>query len=393
MSGGTRIAHEELAALEAQGLLRSLEPLRTPASVEVELDGPRGAERLVSFSSNDYLGLAAHPEVRAALAEGAQRWGTGAGASRLVSGDYLPHRELESELAVLEGTESCLLFNSGYAANCGIVPALVSAADAVFSDELNHASLVDACRLSRARVHVYPHGEVAALAEALRAARAAGARRLLVATDTVFSMDGDLCPLREIAQLCEEREALLLLDEAHATGVLGPRGAGLAAALGVADKADVRMGTLSKAAGVLGAYAASSAPVRALLLNRARPFIFSTALPPAVACAALAAVRLLAGPEGDRRRARLFRSVARFAAGLRELGLEAEERSPIFPIIFGAPDQALRAASALREKGLLVKAIRPPTVPQGTSRLRFALSADHSDAHLEQALSALRETL
>ena len=382
MAGGDRIAREELAALESRGLLRRLEAIESPAGVEVRIDG----EQLVSFSSNDYLGLAAHPQVRAALAEGAARWGVGAGASRLVTGDFTPHRELEAELADLEGAEAAVLFGSGYAANCGIIPSLVGPGDDVFSDALNHRSLIDGCRLSRARVHVFPHLDLGALAAGLGAA---SGRRKLVVTDAIFSMDGDVADLRAIDALCRRHGAMLLVDEAHATGVVGP--SGLSAALGVDP--DVRMGTLSKAAGAVGAFAAASRALCALFVNRAAPLVFSTALPPALACAALAAVRILRGPEGDERRARLRERCARFAAGLRALGLDARGETPIFPVVLGAPERALAAAAALRAEGLLVKPIRPPTVPAGTSRLRFALSADHSPEHIERALSALRRIL
>jgi 8-amino-7-oxononanoate synthase len=214
------------------------------------------------------------------------------------------------------------------------------------------------------------------------------ARRKVVVTDAVFSMDGDRAPLRGLAALCAASGALLIVDEAHATGVIGPQGAGLAAEQGVSN--DVRMATLSKAFGVAGAYAAASRAVCELLVNRARPLIFSTALPPALACAALASLRILSGPEGDQKRARLWDNIRRFATGLRAAGIEAREDSPIFPVMLGAPERAVAAASRLREQGFLVKAIRPPTVPPGTSRLRFALSAAHTDAHIDSALAALR---
>jgi 8-amino-7-oxononanoate synthase len=388
MAGADALAREELAAIVANGLLRSLEPLRTGAGAEVEL---ASGERLVSFSSNDYLGLASHAAVRQALAEGARQWGMGAGASRLLCGDYLPHHELEQELARFEGTESAVFFNSGYAANCGLVPAFASPEDAVLSDALNHASLVDGCRLSRARTEVYPHSDVAALEAGLRRARQHGARRVLVATDTVFSMDGDIAPLRQIADACERHEALLLVDEAHATGVIGPRGAGLVSQLGLGARIDLRMGTLSKAAGAFGAFVAATRPCCELLVNRARPLVFSTALPPAVPHAALIALRILEGLEGDELRARLRRNVERVAVGLRALGLPAEAATPIFPVVLGAPEAALSAAAQLRKRGLLVKPIRPPTVPAGSSRLRIAVTAAHSDAHLDLLLSALRE--
>ncbi|MGZ6126554.1 MAG: aminotransferase class I/II-fold pyridoxal phosphate-dependent enzyme [Myxococcales bacterium] len=383
-SGADEIARAELEALQARGLLRSLEPLRTPPGAEIEL---RPGERLINFSSNDYLGLAGDARIAEALALGARAWGAGAGASRLVCGDFVPEHELEAELAEFSRSEAALLFPSGYAANCGILPAFAGPEDLVLSDALNHASIIDGCRLSRARVEVYPHADVGAVERGLRAP----ARRKVVVTDAVFSMDGDRAPLREIAGLCSAVGALLIVDEAHATGVIGPRGAGLAAELGVA--ADVRMATLSKAFGVAGAYAAAGRAVRDLLVNRARPLIFSTALPPALACAAQASLRILAGPEGDERRVRLWSNVRRFAVGLRQMGLPARANSAIFPVVLGAPERALSAASRLRELGILAKPIRPPTVPAGTSRIRFALTAAHSAAHVDQALAALRNAL
>jgi len=379
-----RIARAELLTLAERGLLRSLEPLRGAAGVTAEL----GLERLINFSSNDYLGLAGDLRISSALGKGATRWGTGAGASRLVCGDFLPHRALEEELARFEGTEAALLFNSGYAANTGSLPVFAGPEDLILSDELNHASLIDACRLSRAKIQVYRHKDLGALDQALSRAHA---RRVVVVTDSVFSMDGDRAPLSGIALLCERFGALFFVDEAHATGVLGPQGRGLCAEAGVAP--DLRMATLSKAAGVLGAHVAASRAVCDLLLNRARPFVFSTALPPAIAHAALTALHLLAGPEGDQRRARLQRNVQRLAAGLRELGLPAQTGSAILPVLLGLPSRAVAAAAGLRARGLLVKAIRPPTVPDGTSRLRIALSAAHTDGQIDQLLGALREVL
>ena len=381
MPGADDIAEAELASLRARGLLRSLEPLRSPQGVEIEL---RPGERLINFSSNDYLGLARDPRLAQALADGARAWGAGAGASRLVCGDFVPEHQLERELARFEESEAALLFGSGYAANCGILPAFAGPEDLIVSDALNHASIVDGCRLSHARIEVYPHADAGAAARLLRTA----ARRKLVVTDAVFSMDGDRAPLRDLASLCAAAGALFIVDEAHATGLLGPRGAGLSAEQGVAP--DLRMGTLSKAFGVAGAYAAASRPVCELLVNRARPLIFSTALAPALACAALESLRILSGPEGDERRARLWSNVRRFAAGLQAAGISAGEGSPIFPVLLGAPERAIAAAARLREQGVLAKAIRPPTVPPGTSRIRFALSAAHTEAHIDAALAALR---
>ena len=381
MAGADEIARAELDALRTRGLLRSLEPLRSPPGSEIEL---RPGERLINFSSNDYLGLASDARIAEALAVGTRTWGAGAGASRLVCGDFLPQHELEAELARFASSEAALLFGSGYAANCGILPSFAGPEDLILSDALNHASIIDGCRLSRARVEVYPHGDVGAVEKALRAP----ARRKIVVTDAVFSMYGDRAPLRELAALCSAAGALLIVDEAHATGVIGPRGAGLAAELGVA--ADVRMATLSKAFGVAGAYVAASRAVCDLLLNRARPLIFSTALPPALACAARASLEILAGSEGDARRSRLWSNVRRFAAGLREAGLPAREDSAIFPVVTGTPDRALAMAAHLRELGILAKPIRPPTVPQGTSRIRFAVTSAHTVDHIDRAIAALR---
>jgi 8-amino-7-oxononanoate synthase len=388
MAAADALARAELAAIASNGLLRGLEPLRRASGPEVELSSN---ERLINFSSTDYLGLTSHPKIRAALSEGVERWGAGAGASRLVCGDFLAHHALEEELARFEGTEAAVAFNSGYAANCGVLPSFAGPEDVILSDALNHASLVDGCRLSRARTEVYPHGDVAALEAAMRRVRHQGARRVLVTTDTVFSMDGDVAPLAGIAEVCERHEAILVVDEAHATGVIGPRGAGLVADLGIEKRVDLRVGTLSKAAGMFGAYVAASRACCDLLLNRARPLVFSTGLPPAIPHAALTALRILSGSEGDSLRARLRKSVDRFAAGLRALGHPALATTPIFPIVLGAPEAALSAAAQLRKRGLLVRPIRPPTVPAGSSRLRIVITASHTDEHLDQLLAALRE--
>lgn len=373
-------AREELAELGRRGLLRLLEPLGSPQGPVVRI----GGQSLLSFSSNDYLGLAADPRIARAFATGLERWGVGSGASRLVVGDTEAHRRLEARLAAFEGTEAALIFNGGYPANLGLVQALVGRGDLVVSDALNHASLVDGCRLSRAEVAVVPHGDVEAVDRQL--ARP-GFRRRLVVTDAVFSMDGDSAPLEQLADVCARAGAALLVDEAHATGVLGARGSGLCEATGV--RPDVRMGTLGKALGGFGAYAATTRPVADLLVNRARSVVFSTTLPPALCEAMVVAVDLL--EHDPELRPRLWRNIRRFVDGLRALGLAAEARSAIIPVILGTPERALRASAFLRERGLLVKPIRPPTVPQGTSRLRFALSAAHTEAHVDRALQALEE--
>ncbi len=374
-----RWATEELEALSSRGLLRHLEPLTSAQGPTVVLSGN---ETLINFSSNDYLGLANDPALKAAAASALQAFGVGAAASRLITGDSTHHRTLEHAIAQLEGTEAALLFNSGYAANVGLLSTVCGEGDVIFSDALNHASVIDGCRLSRAKTVVFPHRDVAALARLI--ATHPGRRRLVV-TDTIFSMDGDRAPLKEISALCEQTEVALMVDEAHATGVCGPTGAGLCEELGVA--ADLRMGTLSKALGAFGAYVACTADVRQWLFNRARSVVFSTSLPPAICAAATASISRVRFDSGPRDA--LWRNIRFFAAGLRQLGLPAHEDSAIFPVVLGPPEKALAASRRLRDAGLLVKPIRPPTVPEGTSRLRFALSAGHTEEHLTRALKAL----
>jgi 8-amino-7-oxononanoate synthase len=352
-------AGEALAALEADSLRRSLEPLETPVGARVRIEG----RELLNFSSNDYLGLAANELVRQAAQAALALHGVGAGASRLVVGDTPAHQSLERALAKFEGTERALLFNSGYAANVGALTSLFGVGDVVFSDELNHASLIDGCRLSRAKVVVYPHRDVEAL-EAL--VRATPGRRRAIVTDTVFSMDGDRAPVRGLRELADRHELALLVDEAHATGVLGPGGRGLCALEGVTP--DVHVGTLSKAIGAFGGFVCGSQALCELLLNRARPLIFSTALPAAICAAAERALELIS--DGGLQ-ARLAGHVAAFATAL-----GARPDSAIFPVVVGAATRALELSASLRERGFLVKAIRPPTV--ATSRLRIALSAAHS---------------
>jgi 8-amino-7-oxononanoate synthase len=375
-------AQEDLDALSRRGLRRSLETLQTPQGVDVVIDG----ERLVSFCSNDYLGLAADPRVQKRAAEALERYGVGAGASRLVVGGLEAHRSLERACAAFMGTPAALAFNSGYAANLGILQSLCGPEDVIFSDELNHASLVDGCRLSRATVVVYPHADVSAL-DALMSQHPG--RRALVCTDAVFSMDGDWAPLRALVELCQARGAALMVDEAHALGVLGTRGRGLCEALGVESSVDLRMGTLGKALGGFGAFAATSPQVAELLFNRARSFVFSTALPPSVCAAAEAAFEIIASDPSLR--FRLRRNILHLSEGFRALGIPAHGASAIVPWVLGEPQRALDAASALRARGLLVKPIRPPTVPVDTSRLRFALSAAHTEAQIDRALDAVAE--
>jgi 8-amino-7-oxononanoate synthase len=329
----------------------------------------RAGTPVVSFASNDYLGLAGHPLVAAAAHDAIDRWGTGTGASRLVVGSRPVHDELEAELAAWRGTEAALVLSTGYAANLAVLATLADGPDVlVVSDALNHASIIDGCRLGRGRVAVSAHNDVEHVASLL----AAHAGPALVVTDTVFSMDGDEAPLAALADVCRRHRALLVLDEAHA--VLGP-------AVEPDDDLDVvRIGTLSKALGALGGFVAASRAVVDLLVNAARPFIFSTAPSPPDVAAALAALRIVRAAEGDELRARLRGHVARVAPG---------HPSPIVPVILGDEAVALTASAQLLERGLYVPAIRPPTVAPGTSRLRVALSAAHSDEQVDALVGAL----
>ncbi len=375
----------EHAALEAKGLRRSLEPLGTAQGPVVEM----GGLRLVNLCSNDYLGLASDPRLVSAAIAAVEREGAGAGAARLIAGDLPIHGELERRLARMKGTESALLFSSGYHANAGVVGALVGRDDAVFSDELNHASILDGCQLSRAQTIRYWHGDVDELAKLLATTKA---RRKLVATDAVFGMDGDAAPLREIVELCERHGAMLYLDEAHATGILGETGAGLAEACGLTDRVDVLMGTLGKALGAFGAFVAGSRPLTDWLTSRCRTFIFTTALPPAACGAAIAALDVL--EREPERRARLAALAERMKAGLERLGFSMTAVvAPIFPVILGDEKLALAASRALHERGFFVRAIRPPTVPRGTSRLRVSLTARHTERQVDDFLGALAEAL
>lgn len=342
---------------------------------EIDVRGTRAGiagRTLTSFASNDYLGLAGHPAVVAGAQDAIGRWGTGAGASRLVSGTRPVHAELEAALADWKGTQSALVFPTGFATNLGVISALAGPGVLVCSDALNHASIVDGCRLAAAagaRAETYPHLDLDALAGLL----ASHGGRTLVVSDSVFSMDGDQAPVAELARLCAHHDALLVLDEAHA--VLGPAWPELPGMV-------LRTGTLSKTLGSQGGFVAGAREVTDLLVNRCRPFIYSTGLSPADAAAALAALGVLRSPEGAALVARLVSHVARLAPA-------APGRSPIFPVVLGDERAALEAAAALAELGLLVPAVRPPTVPPGSSRLRISLSAGHSDNDITALLAGL----
>lgn len=365
----------------AAGLQRSVRSVDGPQGTRVIIDG----RSVLSLCSNNYLGLATHPGVIDAAASAARALGVGAGASRLISGSMRIHDELETRLAALKGAEAALLFTSGYHANLGVITSLVGQGDAVFSDALNHASLIDGCRLSRATVHVYMHRDAHDLERQLRTCRAP--RRLIV-TDSIFSMDGDAAPLADLCALAERYDGMLMVDEAHATGILGPRRAGLVDALGLQERVTVQMGTLGKALGCVGAYVAGSRNLIDCLINRARTFIFTTALPPPVVAAALAALEVV-DREPERVEA-LRRNARRLRAGLRELGYHVigDADAHIVPILIGSADETMALASALLAQGVFAHGIRPPTVPEGTARIRATVMATHTDADIDQALAA-----
>lgn len=368
---------EELHTLEAAGLSRTLKPLESPCGPRVRRDG----RELWNFSSNDYLGLAGHPLLSDALVEGARRYGAGSAASRLVCGTLPPHRMLEEHLSAAKQTEAALVFTSGFATSLGVIPAVAGKGDFVVLDKLCHACLIDGARLSGATLRVFPHNDTRRLASLLQGIRAKHPHaRILVATESVFSMDGDLCPLREIVEIVERCDALLLLDEAHGFGVLGAHGMGLAEREGLQDRIAFQMGTLSKAAGLAGGYVAASRAWIDLIINRARSFIYTTAPPPALAHAAISALEIIRSSEGGLLRQKLMENIAIIRAG---------QPSPILPRVFGTNEAALAAASALADAGFLVPAIRFPTVPRGTARLRVSLSAAHPAA----AVATLRDTI
>jgi glycine C-acetyltransferase/8-amino-7-oxononanoate synthase len=375
-----------LEELERLGLGRRLRMISGPQGATVVLDG----KPVLLLCSNNYLGLADHPRVREAAADAAMRWGVGAGASRLVSGTMTVHRRLEERLAAFEGAEACVLFGSGYLANAGVIGALAGQGGVVLSDELNHASIIDGCRLSRAEVVVYRHCDVDHLEWCLRkhGARGEEAERPLIVTDSVFSMDGDVAPLTDIAELAQVYGARLVVDEAHATGNLGPGGRGAVAQAGLEDEVDVVVGTLGKALGSYGAYACASAELVQYLINVARPLIFSTAPPPPSVAGALAALELL--QERPHRVQRLRGNARVLRRALAAEGFPvADLEMHIVPLIVGEERAAMRLCQEAIEEGIFAQAIRPPTVPPGTARLRLTAMASHTASELRMAAEAL----
>ncbi|MFI5396727.1 MAG: 8-amino-7-oxononanoate synthase [Candidatus Binatia bacterium] len=376
------LARRELKALRTAGLQRRLRWIDGAQDAWVTVDG----RRALLLCSNNYLGLAHHPVVREAAQKAAVDYGAGAGASRLISGSMRLHHALEEQLAAFKCAEAALLFSSGYHANIGTIAALLGKEDAVFSDELNHASIIDGCRLSGARICVYRHNDVEALA-ALLAGTAA--RRKLVVTESIFSMDGDTAPLTAICEVAERHGAFVMVDEAHATGVVGPQGRGVVAAEGLQQRVAIQMGTLGKAVGTFGAFVASSRALVDLLLNTARSFVYTTALPPPVVAAAAAALTIISSD--SERRQRLEDNAAYLHRGFNQIGLSVGARpTHILPVAIGDSDRAMDVSDRLLAAGVFVQGIRPPTVPVGTARLRVTAMSPHTPEDLAFAVEAFR---
>jgi len=372
----------DLAQITQAGLYRNLREISSATGPRVIIDG----KTVLLMASNDYLGFCSHPAIKKAARDAISLWGTGAGASRLISGNISLFRELEKHLASLKKTEDALVFSTGYMANIGLLSAVGEAGDVIYSDELNHASIIDGCRMSSAHVEIFPHKDTARLASLLKQGHQF--RRRIIVTDGVFSMDGDLAPLPRLVELARDHAAMIIVDDAHATGVLGNRGGGTAEHFGLEGKCDIVMGTLGKALGCLGAFVAGSRELREFLINRARPFIFTTALPPSVVASALEALSLL-DKEPEWRKA-LWENVDFFKHGLRERGFNTlDSATPIIPIIVGEARRTVSISESLFQKGLFIQAIRPPTVPEGSSRLRVTVTAAHTKEDLAWALEVL----
>src|SRR5688500_18037948 len=379
--GMTSDIQDRLDEIRHKGLYRRMRCVSGPQGPRVLLDG----KPMLLLCSNNYLGLADHPRVREAAAEAAMRYGAGSGASRLISGNMTIHRRLEEQLAAFKGSETALLFGSGYLANAGVVSALGREGDVVFSDALNHASIIDGCRLSRAETFVYDHCDTDHLEWGLRQAQGRGS---LIVTDGVFSMDGDVAPLEEIVELAQRYDARVMVDEAHGTGAIGPDGRGAVADAGLEDEVDVIVGTLGKARGSYGAYVCCDGQMAKYLINTARTLIFSTALSPPAVAAAMAALELLR--EQPRRVEKLQRNAAVLREALADQGLPVPDTTTqILPVVVGDAAEAVRASERALEKGVFAQAIRPPTVPAGSSRLRLTVMASHTRSELRDAARTL----
>lgn len=372
---------DELDDLRRQGLYRTPRELESPQGARAEFDG----RDVINLSSNNYLGLTTHPRLIQAALDATNAWGAGSGSVRTIAGTMTLHEELERRLAKFKHTEATLVFQSGFTANTGVIPVLVGDGDVILSDELNHASIIDGIRLSRAGKYIWKHADMESLEQGLRENQ--GARRRLVITDGVFSMDGDVAKLPEIVDLAERYNALVYVDDAHASGVFGQNGRGTVDHFGLHGRVHVQVGTLSKALGTLGGYVASTQALRELLIHRARPYLFSTSHPPAVAAASIAAIDvMLDEPE---RIQRLWDNTRYFKNGLRRLGFNTgASESPITPVIAGAGKKAMRLSDRLFEEGVFAQGIGYPTVPDAKSRVRTIVTSEHTKDDLDQALEA-----
>ncbi len=379
--------NDELNCLKKQNLLRKLTCIKASHGSKISIDG----QTYINFSSNDYLGLSNHPEIVKAAAAALKKYGFGSGASRLLSGTCLPHAELEERIAKFKKTEAALVFNTGYAANTGTIPAIAGADTVIYSDELNHASLVDGIRLSKAGVKVYKHKDVNHLESLLKKSfKSKSVTRRLVITDTVFSMDGDIAPLKDLLSLCDRYDAVLMIDDAHGTGVLGKTGRGGLEHFGIKADNIIQMGTLSKAAGCYGAFVAGNKDLINLLVNRARSFIYSTSLPPAVAAAGVKAIDII-DRRSTRLRERLWKNRGRLYDGLKNMGFDTlDSETPIIPVLAGDAQNALRIGRHLYKHHIFAPAIRPPTVPEDKCRIRFSITAGHTDEDIDLVLKVLK---
>jgi len=375
---------QEISELREKGRYRRLRRVSTPQDTVVAIEG----KKLLNFSSNNYLGLANHPDVVEAFIKYARKYGVGSGASRLVGGNMEVHAELEEALARFKGAEACLTFSSGYLANLGIIDTLGSPEATIFSDEFNHASIVDGCRLSRARVEVYRHADMGHLEDLLRASLA---KRKINVTDGVCSMGGDIAPLPELTELKEKRGAILVVDDAHATGTLPPQGRGSADYFGLAGEIDIQMGTFSKALGTYGAYMCASHTIVDYFINKCRPFIFNTGLPPAIAGATMKSIELLSRhPEWL---ASLMENEALFRREMDARGRKISSRTAIVPILVGTDEETMAVSQRLYDRGLFIHGIRPPTVPEGKGQLRLTLMATHTADMVKTAARRIDEAL
>ncbi|HEY8737567.1 MAG TPA: glycine C-acetyltransferase [Candidatus Dormibacteraeota bacterium] len=381
MTDRTRFVADEMADLRRQGLFRPLRVLSTAQDTEVTVDG----KPVLNLSSNNYLGLTTHPRLKEAMIAATERWGVGAGAVRTIAGTMAIHEELEAKLAEFKHTEAALVFQSGFTANLGVLQVLVKEGDVIISDEFNHASIIDGIRLSKAERSIFKHRDMDDLERHL--VKHQDKRVKLVVTDGVFSMDGDIAPLPAIVERAERFGALIMVDDAHASGVLGRNGRGTVNHFGLDGRVDLQMGTLSKAIGVLGGYVASAQSVREFLIYRARPFLFSTSHPPGVAAACMAALDVLL--EEPQRIERLWKNTGRFKQGLKRLGFETgPSETPITPVIVGKGAVAMDLSDRLFKRGVFAQGIGYPTVPEGRARIRTIVTSAHTDAQLDRALEA-----